>query len=355
MTDPKGKDASMDSHSKGGLARRDALTPEERSAIARKAADARWNADVPQATNEGLLEIGRAKMLAFVLPNGKRLLSQGTFLQALGRARTPKAGTGALSTADGLPFFLQAEALRPFISEELRIATTPIFFRTKSGKRMVGYDAELLPKVCEVYLKLRDAAIADSGKVPAQYDHIIRACDALMRGLATVGIIALVDEATGYQEVRDRLALQEILDQFLRKEFAAWAKRFPDEFYEQIFRLKGWEWRGMKVNRPLIVAKYTNDLVYARLAPGILDELQHRNPRDEKGNRKTKHHQWLTGEVGHPALAQHLYAVIGLMRASNSWDSFKKMMDKAYPKFGNTLELRFPEREQPLALPASSA
>ena len=75
----------------------------------------------------------------------------------------------------------------------------------------------------------------------------------LTRGLAHIGIIALVDEATGYQEVRDKLALQAILDAYLRKELAAWAKRFPDEFYREMFRLKGWQWQGMSVNRPQIV------------------------------------------------------------------------------------------------------
>lgn len=88
----------------------------------------------------------------------------------------------------------------------------------------------------------------------------------------------------------------------------------------------------MRVNRALVVARYTNDVVYSRLAPGILKELQERNPKDTKGNRKAKHHQWLTEEVGHPALAQHLYAVIGLMRLSNTWNEFKGLLDRAYPK-----------------------
>src|SRR5262245_17296535 len=123
-----------------------------------------------------------------------------------------------------------------------------------------------------------------------------------------VGIIALVDEVTGYQEVRDREALQAILDRYLRKAFAAWAKRFPDEFYKEIFRLRGWKWRGMEVNRPQCVANYTKDLVYKRLAPGILEELEARNPKNEWGHREARHHQWLTEDVGHPALAQHLYA-----------------------------------------------
>src|SRR5438309_1053502 len=98
---------------KGGLARAANLTPEERSAIARKASDARWGQDLPKATHDGPLPIADRVLIAAVLSNGKRLLSQGTFLQALGRSRTPKAGTGGFSTVDGLPFFLQAELLKP--------------------------------------------------------------------------------------------------------------------------------------------------------------------------------------------------------------------------------------------------
>jgi hypothetical protein len=95
----------------------------------------------------------------------------------------------------------------------------------------------------------------------------------------------------------------------------------------------------MKMNRPQVVASYTKDVVYARLAPGILKELEARNPKDVKGHRRAKHHQWLTEDVGHPALAQHLYAVIGLMRLADSWDQFKRMIDRAYPKRGDSLQL----------------
>jgi hypothetical protein len=317
---------------KGGHARAEALTPNQRKEIARKAALARWDVGVPQVGFEGTFKIGRRTLLAGVLPNGKRLVTQATFLRALGRSRSPKAGTGVLSTVDGIPFFLQAEALRPFVSEELLRSTTPIFFRTRSGKKMVGYDAELLPSVAEVYLKMRDALIAQNKPIPRQYAHIIEACDMIIRGLAHVGIVALIDEATGYQDVRDRQALQAILDKYLMREFAAWAKRFPDEFYREIFRLRKWKWRGMKVNRPQVVAHYTNDLVYQRLAPGILEELERRNPKDINGKRKSRYHQWLTEDVGHPALAQHLYAVIGLMRIAETWDAFKHMINRAYPR-----------------------
>jgi P63C domain len=195
-----------------------------------------------------------------------------------------------------------------------------------------------LPDVINVYLDYRNAHLSEGKVVPPRYAHIIAACDALSRGLQKLGIVGLIDEATGFQEFRDRYALQELLDQFLRKELAAWAKRFPDEFYEHIFRLRNWKWKGRGINPPQAVAGYTKDIVYARLAPGIIEELEKRNPSDG-GKRKAKHHQWLTEDVGHPALAQHLHAIITLMRVSKNWDQFKVFLDQAHPRRGDTMQL----------------
>lgn len=320
-----------------GVARAKALSPEQRAAIAKKAAHARWGDDVPQATHDGKFSIGGRELLAAVLPNGKRLLSQGTFLQAVGRSRTPKAGTGALTTVDGLPFFLQADQLKPFLSEELRLSTTPIFFRLKSGKRAVGYDAELLPMVCEVYLRLRDHSLKHARKVPHQYAHIIEACDMLMRGLAHVGIIALVDEATGFQEDRARDALIKILEAFIAKDLRKWTKTFPSEFYREIFRLRKLKYPPDK-NPPQYIGRLTNNIVYERLAPGVLDELRHKNPV-VLGRRRHRHHQWLTEDVGHPKLKEHLAAVTALMRAFDSWDGFIKALDRSIPRFGDSYSL----------------
>ena len=99
----------------------------------------------------------------------------------------------------------------------------------------------------------------------------------------------------------------------------------------------------LKVKRPGVVGTYTNNIVYERLAPGILEELEKRNPKDEKGNRKGKHHQLFTDDIGHPALAQHLYAVIGAMRAHTNWDEFLRFLNRAYPKRNTTMELALEE------------
>ncbi len=323
---------------KGGFARAQALSAEDRREISRKAAAARWAGSLLIADFEGELPIGDTSLSCAVLPDETRIVTQATFLRALGRSPSPKAGTGVLSTIDDLPFFLQSEVLKPFIPKELISAMTPLFYRTKTGGRGVGYDALLLPQVAEVYLRFRDAIMAEKGEVPARYERMIRAADILIRGLANVGIIALVDEATGYQEARGKKALRAVLDAFLRKELATWAKRFPDEFYEHIFRLRGWKWKGRGTNPPQVVATYTKDIVYARLAPGIIEELEKKNPFNS-GRRKSKHHQWLTDDVGHPALAQHLHAVVTLMRISTSWDQFKLFLDQAHPRRGDTLQL----------------
>jgi hypothetical protein len=321
-----------ESKAKGGFARAESLTPDERKEIARNAALARWDGELPQASHDGTFKIGETVLSAAVLPNGKRVLSQGTFIMTLGRSRTPKAGEGVLSTVDGIPFFLQADVLKPFVTEDLMVSTTPIFFRYKDGQRGLGYDAELLPKVADVYLRFRDACLAEGKAVPRQYAHIVKACDILMRALAHVGIVALVDEATGYQDARARDALAKILEAFVAKELQQWVRTFRPDFYKEMFRLRNLAYNGI-VKRPRYIGHLTNDLVYSRLAPGVLDELRNKNPVVETGRRRSRHHQWLTKDIGHPKLEQHLAAVTALMKASDTWDQFKIMIDRAIPVY----------------------
>lgn len=327
MTKKKGSPA-------GGLARAESLTPEQRSEIARAGAAARWG--IPKATHRGELTIGDTRIPCAVLEDGRRILTEHGITNALlgvrsGAAKRQKA------LADGRapnPLFLAPDRLKPFISQEMTDGPlTPIQYI--DGKRSVtGFEASILPTVCEVWLKARDA-----GALHAQQADKAQRADTLMRGLAHVGIVALVDEATGYQEVRDRKALQAILDKYLAKELAAWAKRFPDEFYREMFRLKGWSYNPMSVARPGVVGRYTTDVVYERLAPGIVEELERINPKNSRGNRGAKHHQWLSDDIGHPALAQHLHAVMGLMRVSGSWEQFIGLMDRAFPRKGHTIPM----------------
>lgn len=306
---------------------------------------AKWEGPVAQEANlptaaygspEKPLMIGGIPIDAYVLDDvdHTRVLARAGFVRAIGRTGKVKGGR-AYDDELQTPVFLTADNLKPFISQDLLSNSKPIIF-SANGKQVIGYRAELLPQVCEVYLDARDAGVLRQNQLA-----IAGACRALHRAFAKIGIIGLVDEATGFQQFREREAIQAFLDKFLRKELAAWVKTFPDEFFEQIFRLKNWPTKDDS-RRPGVVGKYINDLIYDRLGPGVLEELRRKNPIDEKGRRKAKHFQWLTENIGHPALAQHMYATIGFMRAATDWPSFLTSFTKAYPKKGENLSLAFP-------------
>jgi len=289
-----------------------------------------------QAEHSGQLVIGDMVFPCSVLSDGTRILTQSDFMTGMGMYYSGWVAKNkpADQPAD-LPHFLAFESLKPFIDKHLGdLQSIVVKYRTEKGSVAHGIKAEIIPKICEVWLDADEEI-----KLGKRQKQIAQKAKMIIRALAHVGIIALVDEATGYQEIRNKEALRALLDAFLQKEFAAWAKRFPDDFYKEMFRLRGLAWNKLSVKRPLYIGRLTNDVVYERLAPGILEELQHRNPRDEKGRRPHKHHQYLTEDVGHPALAQHLHAVIGLMRASSNWQQFHDMLDKAFPKRGSVMQI----------------
>jgi hypothetical protein len=345
---------------KGGKARAEMLSPEEKKAIARKGALARWSKDVPRSTHEGDFMLADVQVSAAVLPNRQRIITQATFLRALGRSRSPKAGTGVFATVDGVPFFLQANVLKPFITEELIMSTTPLFFVDKGGKKSVGYDARILPNVADVYLKYRDSLLEDGSEIPDRYRKIFAACDALMRYLAKEGIVALVDRATGYIADLEREIVTRILEEWISDPLRPYVRTFPVSWFKQICRLKDIEFRP-DMRLPRHVGRIVNNLVYDRLGYGIRQLLDERTPVGENGRRKNKKFQHLTEEQGIPQLLHLLGKQEGLMMgyADGDWKSFETRLNIVMPTYK-----RLPLFEQPLepeslpatalALPASS-
>lgn len=316
-------------------ARAETLTPEERSDIARRAAAGRWNRDLPEAPYIGEIEIGDAHLSCAVLENGVRVLTQSDMMRALGRSRQAK-GRAFYDADVNLPAFLTAKNLKPFIPNDLYVTSSQIEFRLPSGQKAFGYRAEMLPQVCEVYLKARDA-----DKLSRTQEHIARQADILMRGLATVGIVALVDEATGYQRDRAADALAKILEKFIAKELQPWVPTFPQVYYEELFRLRGLDFPEASVKRPQYFGHLTNDIIYDRLAPGIREELRNTTPKLPSGRRKHHMHRKLTPEMGHPKLREHLASVTTIMRLSNTYEDFKRNLDKIHPRYGETIPMNF--------------
>lgn len=313
---------------KGGVARAQALTPEQRKEIAKKAAEARWSSgDLPKATHSGELKIPGLKDVMIpchVLENGERILSTRGVMASLKRRWRGRKYSGTQ-----LPVFLEANNLKPFITDEMAAVLEPVYFQPKVGGRSEGYRAEILPLVCEIYLEARQ-----NRKLKDKQYLVAQQCEILVRGFSRVGIIALVDEATGYQYDRARLALEEILEQFVAKELRKWVKTFPDEFYYQICKLRRWKLADINKRGP-IWGKLTNNLVYRRLAPGVLKELKRITPKDSKGRHKDRLFQRLTEDIGHPRLRELLASEITLMRVfdEGQWELFMKAVNKSIPPY----------------------
>ena len=320
----------------GGKVRAERLSKEERSFIAKKAAQARWTESLPQVlcgSVETPLRIGDIEIECYVLENGARVLTQAGFLEAIGRHRKARV---RYDQEKRVPAIIQGQAINPFISQDTLEKVQPIVFQTPYGTRAYAYRAEVLPLVCDIYLQAREA-----GVLPKNQEHVARRAEILVRGLAHVGIIALVDEATGYQELRAKQALSQILESFIERELQPWVKTFPDDYYRELFRLRGLDYPTDTVKRPRFFGHLTNDIVYKRLAPGVLDELKRVTPKTDNGRPKSRYFQMLTTNIGYPKLREHLGSVVTIMKLSDGWPEFTDKLERLHPRYGSTLALPF--------------
>ncbi len=322
-----------------------ALTPEQRQEISQKAAAARWDrvSNVPQSQYPGTLTIGEMTLNCDVLSDGTRVITQTDFMEAM---EMYYSGWVSKNRSDedlaaDTPQFLAFKTIKPFVERHLGdLQSITVDYRTKRGQMARGIRAEIIPKICDVWLDAEEHA-----KLGTRQRRIAAKAKVLMRALAHTGIIALVDEATGYQDVRARDALAKIFEEFLAEERQKWTMTFPLDFYKEIYRLRGWRFEPWNTKRPSVIAGWTDDFVYDRLAPGLTEELRAKNPVTESGRRGHKHHQWFNTERGHPKLKEHIAGVIALLRAAENWESFKRGLNRAFPKFGQTLELPFIDRK----------
>lgn len=303
----------------------------DRKEICKRAIQERWHPTIPKAFKSGILKLGNSEIPCAIvkMQNGEivRLITQKGVLQALGRKNQGLQKTGARD----LPVFLAPDNLKPFITNEIIGAGEPIEFKLEKGGRALGYRAEFLAHICGVYLDAER-----EGKLFPQQQNLAKVCGILQKAFATIGLISLVDEVCGYQKIRDSDALQEILQKFLSKEQSKWAKQFPSEYYQEIYRLKNWPSYSVKKNTFSCVGYYTKDLVYERLAPGLLEEMKKIIPRNEEGKKKGTFHQLLTNDYGIPKLKEHFSALIAIMKLSKNWDQLIENVNVVLPK---TIEL----------------
>jgi hypothetical protein len=286
---------------------------------------------MPKATHQGILKIMGKSLPCVVLEDGRRIITQASIFKAFDR---PTRGSRS-KTDEGvsIPAFLDSKNLKPYINGDVADVITSISYVGLNGTECSGFRAEVIPTVCEMYLNAQKDGTLTTNQV-----KIAVISDLLIRSLATVGIIGLIDEATGYQQIRPRDALEAYLNKILTKELASWCKRFPDAYYENIYKLKGWPEFSTSKNKYSCVGTYTNDIIYSRLGQDVLDELKSRTP----DTSKAKLHQWLSVDTGHPLLSNHMVAILALQKFAISegwgWNKFITMVNQTFPKKISALE-----------------
>lgn len=271
--------------------------------------------NIPKATHSGTWNItDNTSIECYVMNNKERVLSLRGAAKSMGLT-----GGGSLALVRNL----NSQWISPFLSDSLRDWLSKANrndlpqYLTKRGTKFTPFKASDFVDLCKAYVDAKHSGVL---KLESQ----ITVADRLyivMTAFAKVGLDAIIDEVTGYQYDREHDELQRLLSLYISDELMPWAKRFPDEFYKQMFRLKGWTYNGK--NKPQYVGKLTNHYIYEQLPDGVLEELKQKTPKNKRL------HQTLTDEVGIPHLDKQLQKTIGLMQASDTWEEFDTLFNKA--------------------------
>jgi hypothetical protein len=323
---------------KGGRVRAERLSPEERRASARKAALMRWAkppmeltqsneasgrpslAEVsdaslhppsPFAKFKGELSLGGTPIDCYVLDTGERVIS----LRAIVRTLT---GIDASNLGD----YIGVQALKPYINSDLVLGETRDFHIPGTQLRGRGILAERFIEILNGYVKALEAGALATDR----QEEIAIKCSIVLGACAKVGLIALIDEATGYQYERAEDALQIKLKAFIADELREWEKTFPDELWEQFGRLTNW--KGRLHQRPKWWGHLVIELIYEALDPDIARYLKENKPKPYHGQN---YHQWFTQDIGLKALIPHIYEIIGIAKTCRD---MKELRDKVAEHYG---------------------
>lgn len=323
--------------SKGGRARANVLSEEERKAIARKGAAARWGkaepdenaeneeevvgpdpvatSDLPYSLLKGTLGLGSVTIECHVLSDERRLITQREIVRAISGGR-------------------ESGNIQRYLSRNPLTASNfdmgPVIQFRNPGSRLIsnGYEAIQLINLCDKYLEARDQdLLLDSQlKLAVQAEIIIRAS-------AKVGIIALIDEATGFQQIRAKNALRLKFQAFIAEELQDWARMFPEDFWLELARLEGVRYSPR--NRPIRWGKYIMMFVYDAIDPDIGNWLRENNPDPRY---KKNHHQWLK-QFGRKAVHDQITRIVTIMRLCRDIADFKAKFAHVFKK--TPLQLTF--------------
>lgn len=329
---------------KGGAARAAKMTPEARAASARLAAQRRW-AKPPQALtappepplegdalppspfakHRGIMTLGDVPVDVYVLDTGDRVISMRGAVKAI---------TG--KDAGNLGEYLSIQGLKGFVDKDLVLVETKDFFIPGTQFRGLGITAEQFEAILSGYVRAFGAGALNT----VRQREIATTCAILSTSFLKVGIIALIDEATGYQFERAADALNVKIQAYIADELRPWEPTFPDELWEQFGRLTNWQ--GPLHSRPKWWGHLVNELIYQALDPDVAKYLKENKPKPFHGQN---YHQWLSEDVGLKALIPHIYKIIGMAEGCHD---MRELRDKVAARYGRRLvqlTLSLPQRD----------
>lgn len=341
---------------RGGHARADALAPEERAEIARKAALARWakeetkdqdEADEPGAEEildpipampiarwRGVLNIIGLEVPCYVLDDGQKVIGRTSATELL----TGIKGGGALEK------YIGAKALEPFINKDLVLEKLVPFrlLEVEGLERAVkGLPHDLMIELCQGFVAALQSTFDPSSKMPRLTERQMQMAmkaSAFLSACAKVGLEALIDEATGYQYVRAEDALQVKLRAFIAEELRAWEKTFPDELWAEFGRLTGW--KGTLHSRPKWWGRLVIEMIYDTLDPEIADYLKRNRPPPG-----VHWHRQLTENIGVRSLVSRCYEIVGMAKDCTNMRELREKVARHYGRGLVQFTLALPKPE----------
>jgi hypothetical protein len=267
---------------------------------------------LPIARWPGVLRLSEEDELpCYVLDDGRRVISRTGATQLL----TGGKGGGNLES------YIRTQAIGPHIPDDLPDRMIEFVITEVTNKTVRGLTAEDFLLICKAYVVARDKGILTE----KQTEIAIKA-GMFLSACAKVGLIALIDEATGYQYIRRQDALQVKLKLFLEEEMRKWEKTFPDELWLEFGRLT--KWQGPIHSRPKYWGKLVAEIIYEYLDPDVAEWLRTNVPEPRHGRN---YHQWLSSQYGLQRLVQHIWMVIGM---SKTCFNIQELREKVGLQFG---------------------
>lgn len=293
-----------------------------------------------QISHEGELKLGDNVIPCYVLEDGTRVLSGRGMQDALNMVYIDDDGRQSSGTR--LSRYLEQKTLEPFIYKGKEPGHYEPIVCYNGNTKINGFEATVLADICEAFLEARNNI-----KLSPRQKIIADQCEILIRGFARVGIVSLIDEATGYQYDRERFELQKILNAYISDEILKWQLTFTDEFYKEVYRLWGLPFIPKYIkNKPSFIGKLTNKYIYDLLPKGVVDKIKEKTGKTDKGNWKYKWHQSLTPEVGKEHLKKQIIEVTTLMSVSDSKEQFDNLFKHKYNIDAAQLKIEFNENTQ---------